>query len=89
MKLTDNRINQIKNIIDGNRLVSDRISELRTKGFEVKGCHMGSGGKGQIKHLRNETRIQLGYGRGKSNFAYVAVFKPVQESKRTNTIYTY
>lgn len=63
--------------IKRHRLSSNRIDELREKGYTVKRVPMGSGGVGQIKQLKNEFRFQITYGTGRYNYAYaVIVSKP-------------
>ena len=65
---------QVMSTIAGIRLVSDRVNELRKKGYVVVERSMGSGGVGQIKVLKNEIRIQIGYGHGKHNYAMCVIF---------------
>jgi len=68
-------INKIKKIIKKHRLVSDRIKALKKTGIKCKEVAMGSGGVGQVKYLPtlNETRIQVGYGHGRHNYAQAAI----------------
>ena len=74
MKFSEKRVNEVKSIISKHRSVSDRENELIKKGFRIKECSMGSGGVGQIKTLKNEVRMQIGYGHGKHNYAKCVVF---------------
>lgn len=66
-------INEIKNIINKYHFVEDRVNELARLGYYVKLCPMGSGGKGQIKYLSNEIRVQIGYGVSKYNYAMCVI----------------
>ena len=68
-------VNEVKTIISKHRLVSDRVNELNEKGYIVNECAMGSGGVGQIKTLKDEVRIQIGYGHGKHNYAKCVIIK--------------
>ena len=70
MKATfEQTVNEVKTIISKHRLVSDRVNELSKNGYNIKECAMGSGGVGQIKVLKDEVRIQVGFGHGKHNYA--------------------
>lgn len=73
MKTTD--LTAISNVVRENRLVSDRVEKLREMEYTVKECAMGSGGVLQVKELKSETRIQVGYGKGKHNYAYAVIIK--------------
>lgn len=73
MKHTD--LANIQEVVLENHLVSDRIKKLRKMGYTVDIRRMGSGGVMQIKRLKNETRIQVSYGYGKYNYAYVVIIK--------------
>jgi hypothetical protein len=65
-------------IVKKHRLVSDRISELRKKGFDVANVPIGSGGIGKLKKLKKEYRLQIGYakGGGHENYAECVIFDP-------------
>lgn len=73
MKTTD--LKNIQKVVRENRLVSDRVIKLREMGYIVEERPMGSGGVLQVKELKNETRIQVGYGKGKHNYAYAVIIK--------------
>lgn len=73
MKATD--LKNIQKVVSDNRLVSDRVIKLRDMGYTVRECPMGSGGVMQVKELKSETRIQVGYGKGKHNYAYAVIIK--------------
>lgn len=60
--------NKILSIIKSNRLIVDRRREIGFDNVEIK--PMGSGGIGQIKSFNNEVYVQIGYGKGKYNYAY-------------------
>lgn len=66
-------INQITEVVKSNRLVSSRVAKLRELGFNVQEKAMGSGGVLQVKKLSSETRIQIGYGHSRNNYAMVVV----------------
>ena len=70
MKTTfEQEVKEVKTIISKHRLVKDRVKELYKNGYNIEECAMGSGGVGQIKTLKNEVRIQVGYGHGRYNYA--------------------
>ena len=73
--MTTTDLKNIQNVVRENRLVSDRVIKLRDMGYTVKECAMGSGGVLQVKEMKGETRIQVGYGKGKHNYAYAVVIK--------------
>lgn len=65
-------------IIAQNRLIDDRVSAIEKTFGKICGEYaMGSGGVGQVKYFPrlNETRIQIGYGHGKYNFAMCVVLE--------------
>lgn len=66
-------INEIKTVINKYYFVNDRVNELTKLGYYIKKCPMGSGGKGQIKYLRNEIRVQIGYGTSEYNYAMCVI----------------
>lgn len=66
-------IKQIAEVVKTNRLVSERVKQLRQLGFRVEEKPMGSGGVLQIKKLKSETRVQIGYGRGRNNYAMTVI----------------
>jgi hypothetical protein len=69
----ESTINQISEVVKNNRLVSDRVAKLRSLGFNVEEKPMGSGGVLQVKKLSSETRVQIGYGHGRNNYAMAVV----------------
>ena len=63
-------IKKIEKVVKSNRLVSDRIKALEKLGFQVEELPMGPGGILQQKKMANgTTRIQIGYGHGRHNYA--------------------
>ena len=74
MKFTEKKAKQVQEIISNHRLVADRVNDLKNKGFTIDEKSMGSGGTGQIKTLRSEIRIQIGYGHGKNNYSQCVIF---------------
>jgi len=62
---------KIKKIIFSERLISKRIERIEKLGLTVNIAPMGSGGKGQIKEMSYCSRVQISYGWGKWNYAYV------------------
>lgn len=66
---------KIMKVVDRNRLVSDRASELKGMGYSVEEIAMGSGGVGNVKETQSEYRVQIGYGKGKWNYASTVVIK--------------
>ena len=75
LKISQSALNEVKSIIAKHRLVSDRENELIKKGYLIIECSMGSGGTGQIKTLKSEIRMQIGYGHSRYNYAKCVVFK--------------
>ena len=73
--MTTTDLKNIQKVVSDNRSVSDRVEKLREMGYTVNECPMGSGGVLQVKELKNETRIQVGYGKGKHNYAYAVIIK--------------
>jgi len=74
MKFSQKKVDEVKKIIAKHRLIADRENELRKKGFNVAKKPMGSGGTGQIKTLKSEIRMQIGYGSGRHNYAKCVIF---------------
>ena len=63
-------IKEAKEVCEKHRKVEDRIEVLRKMGYEIENCPMGSGGVGNIRRMRTrEWRIQIGYGKGRYNYA--------------------
>lgn len=65
----EKNLKKIEKIVRENRLVSDRVKKLEKAGFSVSELPMGSGGVLQIKKMASETRVQIGYGHGRHNYA--------------------
>jgi hypothetical protein len=74
LKFSEKAVSEVKAIIAKHKLVSDRENELIKKGYTTMECPMGSGGTGQIKTLKNEIRMQIGYGHGRYNYATCVIF---------------
>lgn len=75
VKLT--KVEEVMRIINDNRLTAERVKAIEAVYGKICGeFSMGSGGVGQKKYYKrlNETRIQIGYGHGKYNYAMCAVF---------------
>ena len=65
---------KIAKVVKSNRLVSDRIDYLRKMGYQVEKLPMGPGGVLQQKNMANgQTRIQVGYGQGRYNYAATVI----------------
>lgn len=73
--MTTTDLKNIQKVVSDNRLVSDRVEKLREMGYTVEERLMGSGGVLQVKEMKKETRIQIGYGKGKYNYAYAVIIK--------------
>lgn len=69
------QVKEISKVVYSERLVSNRIAKLIKLGYEINEYAMGSGGVMQVKELDNETRIQIGYGHGKHNYAFAVSLK--------------
>ena len=69
--------------IKDNRQIKDRISDISftslsqsfkdSLNYEFREIAMGSGGVGQLKIVKNEIRLQIGYGHSINNFAKTLV----------------
>ena len=68
MKTSD--LKTIKKVVNENKRVSDRIEKLQELGYTVSEFAMGPGGVLQVKELKDEKRVQISYGHGRSNYAY-------------------
>ena len=70
---------EIKNVVESSRLVDDRVNKLTELGYDTQEFPMGSGGVLQIRGMRDGTvRVQVGYGRGRYNYAMCVVLdKPL------------
>lgn len=71
--MTTEQLNQITEIVQNNTLISERIIKLRALGFYVKERAMGSGGVLQVQKSISETRVQIGYGHGRYNYAFTVI----------------
>ena len=71
---------EIKSVVESNRLVEDRVSKLTELGYNTEELPMGSGGVLQVKIMADgDVRIQIGYGKGKHNYAMCVVLdKPLR-----------
>ena len=66
--------NEIKSVVENNRLVEDRVNKLTELGYDVQELPMGSGGVLQVKEIKDGTiRVQVGYGHGRYNYAMCVV----------------
>ena len=75
MKSIENQIAEIKNVINNNRLIADRMDELKRLGYNVEpSVPMGSGGCGQVRKMSNGTiRVQIGAAWSRNNYAPVVI----------------
>lgn len=64
---------QIQIIANSVKTVNERTQILISKGYRVEERRMGSGGKGSIKTVAGETRVQIGYGHGSYNYAMCVI----------------
>lgn len=76
-KLTNEDLKQRVSIKEVNDFCSSNGLRIKSKKFDTTTKPMGSGGVGQIKHMKrsNTLRVQLSYGTGKYNYAKVAIFE--------------
>jgi hypothetical protein len=74
MKTKEEKIKEIMNVVSKHSRVAKRVSELTELGYICAERRCGTGGKGHIIELKNETRIQIGYGHGRHNYAMVVIF---------------
>ena len=73
--LTTENAKLIKTVISKFYFVKDREKELQKLGFKIEIVPMGSGGVGQVKYLQKETRLQIGYGVTRHNYASCVIFR--------------
>lgn len=73
--INDNVLKQIIDVIYNHRLIEDRITILKSRGFNISYHAMGKGGIGQVRETKKEYRVQIGYGRSIYNYAYCVVIK--------------
>lgn len=71
----DSVLKQISDVIKEYRLIEDRISALKKRGFNIGYHAMGSGGVGQVRETKKEYHVQIGYGRGLYNYVYCVVIQ--------------
>ena len=73
-RYSHNKFKVIEKITRQHRLVIDRINHMEKVGIRIERVPMGSGGVLQKKLMKNgEIRIQISYGYGRHNYAYVAI----------------
>jgi len=70
---TQHIIEDITKAVNNYRLIKDRIAALSAKGYRVEIRPMGPGGVFQVRQASGETRVQIGYGRGRWNYAPVVI----------------
>ena len=68
-KFSVGAIKEVQAVTNKHRKIADRESELTELGYLVEEHAMGSSGKGSIKFLDDQVRIQIGYGHGRHNYA--------------------
>jgi len=66
---------KIMKVVNAHKRVVKRENQLFANGYHVAERRCGSGGVGQIINLKNETRIQIGYGHGKNNYASCVILQ--------------
>lgn len=71
--MTSYDILKIKEVIKNNRLIADRENKLKEMGYTIETRAMGTGGVGQVEKLKSESRMQIGYGSGRYNYAKVVI----------------
>ena len=80
MKTKNEQIAKVKNIVAKFRNIDARLLEVANcndlPDVELGFAAMGSGGVGQTKQMRDgSVRVQLSYGRGRYNYAHVAIIR--------------
>lgn len=78
--MTKRDLNRIMKVVNSHWKVADRKKELEKMGYKVEWLPMGSGGVGSIRYVNKQTRIQIGYGQGRYNYAF-AVCIPDKKKK--------
>jgi hypothetical protein len=73
MKTKEEKINEIMSVINKYSRVDARVTELTELGYVCCERRCGSGGKGRVIEMKNETRIQIGYGHSSNNYAMVVI----------------
>jgi hypothetical protein len=69
------QIKEIEKIVKSNRLIDDRQDKLIKAGYQIAERSMGPGGVMNIKKVKNEVRVQIGYGHSKNNYAMCVILK--------------
>lgn len=70
---TTNTSEKVLQIVKANPRIKNRIAALNSAGFATDIRPMGSGGVGNVKTVNGETRLQVSYGWGRYNYAYVVI----------------
>lgn len=70
---------KVLNIIKSYHFVNDRIDQLEDE--EITEKAMGTGGVGQMKIIKDNVYIQIGYGHGKWNYAKVVKIGFIKDSE--------
>lgn len=68
-KFSADVIKEVQAVTNKHRKIADRELELTELGYLVEDHAMGSGGRGSVKILEDQVRIQIGYGHGRYNYA--------------------
>jgi hypothetical protein len=70
-----NELTIISRIVNSTRLVDDRQDKLIKAGYTIAERPMGSGGLLQFKKVKDEIRVQIGYGHSRNNYAMCVILK--------------
>lgn len=71
----------IVEVIEGNRLIADRIKALEEIGFNVINKAFGTGGVGMIRQRKDGIYLQISCGMTRHNYAYAVRIGEFQDGK--------
>jgi cysteine sulfinate desulfinase/cysteine desulfurase-like protein len=66
---------EIITVVKEHYYVKKRVKKLEEMGYIVEERPMGSGGLLQVRYLKKEIRVQIGFGRGEYNYAMCVIVK--------------
>jgi len=82
--------NEVGNIIKNNRLIDDRINQLKELGINCINRAVGSGGVGTVRIQRNGVvTMQISYGKSNWNYAWLAEIGYFRKNENNPIQHTY
>ena len=73
MKTLEQKTKEIYEVVDTFKRVQARVIKLAEMGYQCAERFCGSGGIKRTIKTKNETRIQIGFGHGKYNYAMCVI----------------